>query len=103
MKKINDYILEKLHINKDTKFEEENPTIEVIKGIKNYFINKCKIKETEFKVTHEIDSEKMISVWSNRFNDILTIDNVAKDIFNLFKEYIKEYNALVTTIYFILK
>lgn len=54
MKKIDTYIIEKLHINKDTKIIKVDP----VKIIKNYFEEKYKKYVSKYQFKEKIDDDK---------------------------------------------
>ena len=105
MKQINKYILEKLHIDKDVKsLSEKSYSYQAAEIIRDYMINKVKLKNNDFIITNEDNS---VSVYSKEFDFRIPnrdIDKVAEDLYKLLNHLsVKKPHILSTIIYFYIK
>lgn len=105
MKKINNYIIEKLHIDKEVKsLPEKSYSSQAAEIIEDYMINKVKLKNHEFIIK---TGDKSVSVYSKEFDFRIPnrdIDKVANDLYKLLKHLsVNKPRVLSTIIYFYIK
>ena len=105
MKQINQYILEKLHIDKEVKpLPEKSYSHQAAEIIEDYMINKVKLRNSDFIIKTEDNS---VSVYSKEFDFRIPnrdIDKVANDLYKLLKHLsVNKPRVLSTIIYFYIK
>ena len=105
MKQINQYILEKLHIDKEVELpKEKSYSHQAAEIIGDYMINKVKLKNHEFIIK---TADNSVSVYSKEFDFRIPnrdIDKVAKDLYKLLKHLsVNKPRVLNTIIYFYIK
>lgn len=105
MKQINQYILEKLHIDKEVKsLPEKSYSNQAAEIIGDYMINKVKLRNNEFIIK---TADNSVSVYSKEFDFRIPnrdINKVAADLYKLLKHLlVKKPHILSTIIYFYIK
>ena len=105
MKKLNTYISEKLHIDKEVKsLPEKSYAHQAAEIIGDYMINKVKLRNNDFKIE---TTDNSVSVWSKEFDFRIPnrdIDKVANELYKLLKHLsVKKPHVLSTIIYFYIK
>lgn len=90
MKNLNNYIIEKLHLNKDIKIEDKSPLQEISNIINDYFRNILKLDTTKYiylldkggsNSAKNIDELKRIYIYSKEFNQKYDIDKISEELF----------------------
>jgi len=107
MKQLDNYIIEKLKLNKDSKIDHIDDLIEYIETIiSDYLTLKFKWK-LDKEYSFSIDTERglhRIMLYSKEFNQHNDIFVVYKDLKSkLFPKYIEKIDVFATAIYFTIK
>lgn len=107
MKQLNNYIVEKLKLNKDSKADNIDDLIEYIETIiSDYLALKYKWK-LDKEYSFSVDTEKglpRIMLYSKEFNQHNDIFAVYKDLKSkLFSKYVEKIDVFATAIYFTIK